>query len=116
MPRQAAAYGLFLAAFASPVFAAEPVLGLWRAENGETVSVRACPGGFCGRIESGRHKGASIGRVSAPGPEYKGRISDPESGKTYVGAMLVEGDRLHLKGCLMDVFCKTVQTWRRAAE
>jgi uncharacterized protein (DUF2147 family) len=107
---------LILALAASPAAASEPVLGLWRAENGETVSVRACGAGYCGKIESGRYKGASVGTVSAPGPDYKGRIKDPASGKTYVGSMLVTGDRLQLKGCVMEVFCKTVQTWKRIAD
>lgn len=101
-------------ASAVPAVAAEPVLGLWKAENGETVSVRPCPAGFCGRIESGPYKGSAIGTVAAPGPDYKGKINDPRSGKVYTGSMLVTGDRLDLKGCLMEVFCKTVQTWKRA--
>ncbi|NDV86615.1 DUF2147 domain-containing protein [Aurantimonas aggregata] len=92
---------------------AEAITGDWLTENGERVTVAPCGNGFCSTVATGTYQGQRIAEVSGAGPEYPGTITDPRAGKTYKGSMTVRGDALDLKGCLMEMFCKTVQSWRR---
>lgn len=103
---------LMLAAAQLPA-AAEPILGNWRTADGETVSIRRCGAAFCSTVATGSYRGRSIGTVNGPGPVYAGKIVDPRNGKVWTGSMTVDARRLTVQGCLMDVFCKTVQTWTR---
>ncbi len=92
---------------------AEPILGDWRTADGETISIRRCGKAFCSSVATGRYRGRSVGTVRGPGPVYRGKIIDPRNGKHWTGSMTVEAKRLSLEGCLMEVFCKTVQTWTK---
>ena len=105
-----AAMMLLAASFAA---AAEPILGNWRTADGETISIRRCGGAFCSTVASGSYRGRSVGTVRGPGPVYEGEIVDPRDDKRWTGSMTVKAKRLSLKGCLMKVFCKTVQTWTK---
>ncbi|MBB3949367.1 DUF2147 domain-containing protein [Aureimonas jatrophae] len=91
---------------------AEAILGEWRVSDGARVTYSPCPGGFCGRVESGRYKGKSVGRMSGAGPQYTGTVTDPSTDKTYDGRAEVAGDRLVLTGCVAKVFCRS-QSWTR---
>lgn len=118
------------------VEAAPPVTGRWLTEGGKAlVEVAPCGKALCGRIArvlartSGgpavdRHnpdpklRGRPI--VGLPiltgftdaGAVWKGRIYDPESGRSYRSELVREGNLLKVKGCL-GPFCRT-QEWRRA--
>ncbi|MBB3996538.1 DUF2147 domain-containing protein [Aureimonas pseudogalii] len=100
---------LFLVSAAS---AAEPILGTWRVENGETVTYSACGTAFCATVDTGRYKGKSLGRVSGTGGRYTGSVVDPSNDKTYEGRAEVSGNILKLTGCVAKVFCQT-RTWTR---
>ncbi|WP_062016428.1 DUF2147 domain-containing protein [Aureimonas sp. AU4] len=91
---------------------AEAILGEWRVSNGERVVYAPCGGAFCGRVESGRYRGKSVGRMSGSGRNYTGTVTDPSTDKTYEGRAEVSGDRLVLTGCVAKVFCRS-QTWTR---
>ena len=92
--------------------AAEPLLGTWRLSNGETVTYSRCGAAFCSRVESGRYKGSSVGRLEGSAPTYTGTVVDPRDGKSYDGRASVTGDRLVLTGCVARIFCQS-QTWTR---
>ncbi len=56
---------------------------------------------------------ALMSGMTPDGPDkWKGRIYNPEDGKTYRATMELSGDRLDVSGCVA-VFCKS-QVWRRA--
>lgn len=97
---------------ASAALAAEPILGTWRLENGETVTYSACGGAFCSTVDTGRYRGKSVGRLSGTGGRYTGTVTDPSSDKTYEGRAEADAKTLKLTGCVAKVFCRT-QTWSR---
>ncbi|WP_182085628.1 DUF2147 domain-containing protein [Aureimonas sp. ME7] len=111
MPRllQAAAVAIALGA---PAAAAEPILGVWRLSNGETVSYRACPQGFCSKVNSGKYAGKTVGIMQGSGQRYTGSVIDPSNDKQYEGRVEIEGNQLTLTGCVAKVFCRS-QTWTR---
>jgi uncharacterized protein (DUF2147 family) len=104
-----AAFSLGFAGTAS----AQAITGDWLTENGERVTIAPCGNGYCSTVATGAYQGQRIAEVSGAGPEYPGTITDPSAGRTYKGSMTVRGAELDLKGCLMEMFCKTVQSWRR---
>lgn len=118
----------------------QPVAGRWLTEEGKAiVEVGPCSGGggaaLCGRIarvlkprpggpavDANNPDKALRGRpiqgivfltgFTADGAKWKGRIYDPESGRTYRSELRREGDLLKVKGCL-GPFCRT-QQWTAA--
>ncbi|RFC66184.1 DUF2147 domain-containing protein [Fulvimarina endophytica] len=99
---------------ASPASAGPGLTGSWQTEDGEVISIEPCGDRYCASVATGAYKGASVAHVSGPGPEYKGRVSDPRDGKSYPGSLILEGRQIAVKGCIMEVFCKTVQHWQQA--
>ncbi|MEN3791559.1 DUF2147 domain-containing protein [Fulvimarina sp. MAC3] len=98
----------------TPTAAQSGIIGSWATSDGEIISVAPCGEALCATVTSGRYKGAAVARVSGPGPEYKGRVHDPRNGKSYPGSLTLNGGRVALSGCIMEIFCKTVQHWQRA--
>lgn len=120
------------AAHAAPA----PVAGRWLTAEGKAiVEIAPCGAQVCGRIArvlkprpggpavdannpdaSLRNRpieGLTILSGFAPaGDRWKGRIYDPESGRTYRSELNVEGGTLKVKGC-WGPFCRT-QDWTRA--
>jgi len=125
--------GAVAPAFAAPV----PVTGHWTTVEGKAlVEIGACGAQLCGHIV--RILKPTPGRVqtdienpdktlrnrplagltllsgfTADGDIWKGKIYDPESGKTYRSELRRTGDTLNVKGCLFGPLCKT-QLWTRA--
>ena len=103
----------------SPALAAEPY-GTWvRPSNGSEVNFFNCGGELCGKVigkgSSNARVGTMIvgGAVKAGANEWKGKLLNPEDGKTYSGVItLVGADGWNLKGCALGVFCQG-ETWRR---
>jgi uncharacterized protein (DUF2147 family) len=120
--------------------AATPITGRWLTEGGKAVvSIAPCAGGgqLCGRVErvlkappsaTGRDSnnpdpalrsrpmvGVSILSAFADaGSDWRGRIYNPEDGKSYKSIVTRERDgSLKVKGCIA-FFCKT-QRWTRAS-
>lgn len=121
---------------AAPV-SAQSVTGRWVTEgNKALVSIAPCGAALCGKVDRILAKTPQANQTDSNNPDaklrsrpivginilsgfvadgkrWKGRIYDPESGKSY--RSIVErgpGDTLKVKGCIA-VFCKT-QTWRAA--
>ena len=92
--------------------AAEPIVGNWQTESGETAAIGACGSSFCITVKTGQYAGKRIGRLKGAGANYKGTITDPADGKEYSGSAKVNGPKMRLKGCALAIFCKT-QSWRR---
>lgn len=92
--------------------AAEPVVGSWTTQKGETANISSCGGSYCIVISSGKFKGKQIGKFDGSGGSYSGEITDPESDKTYTGSAEVTGASMKLTGCALKIFCKS-QTWKK---
>ena len=97
---------------ASPVLSAEPIVGKWKTQSGETANISSCGSSYCVKLETGKFKGKQIGKMNGSGNSYKGEITDPANDKTYSGTGTVKGNSLSMKGCVLAVLCKT-QTWSR---
>lgn len=128
----------FLAAtmmLASAADAATPVAGRWLTEAGNAVvTIGACGNATCGRITKlikGPPSGPPVDRnnpdpalrgrplegltiltgFTDAGDDWRGRIYDPKSGKTYKSILKREADGgLKVQGCIA-FFCRT-QKWR----
>lgn len=105
-----AAASLMIAA--SPVLSAEPIVGKWKTQSGETANIAACGSSYCVKLETGKFKGQQIGKMSGTGGKYQGEITDPAADKTYAGSGTVNGTKLSMKGCVLKILCKT-QVWTR---
>ncbi|WP_374942681.1 DUF2147 domain-containing protein [Sphingomonas sp.] len=117
--------------------AAMPITGRWLTEDGKAViAIAPCGGQLCGRVErvlkappgaTGRDSNnpdaalRSRPMVGVPilsafadaGADWRGRIYNPEDGKSYKSIVSRERDgSLKVKGCI-SFFCKT-QRWTRA--
>ncbi len=99
--------------------------GLWlRPEGGVQFSFYDCDGGLlCAKVVAAKNAEdqASVGTVilrgaTQTGPsEWKGKLYNPEDGKTYDGFITVKKPgELTLKGCLWGVLCSG-ETWKRVA-
>lgn len=101
-----------LVLIATPALSAEPIVGKWKTESGETANIGPCGSSFCVKLETGKHKGKQIGKLAGSGGSYHGEITDPANDKTYAGSGSVKGSKLSMKGCVLKILCKT-QTWNR---
>lgn len=119
-----------LAALVStPAFAADPVVGLFKTQPGDTgrfahVEIYECDGGFCGVIrrafdENGAEISSdTVGKrmiwdmaAKGDGSYSGGRIWAPDRDKVYKSRMQINGDLLSVSGCV-SVICRS-QTWTR---
>lgn len=119
------------------------LVGQWTTPGGDTIQFASCAEQvaeplLCGRIVAvrdptgGAHRdvrnpaaarrsrpilGLEIVRglrETAPGAWTGGELYNPDDGRTYRGAIRMQGrDSLELKGCALVVICQA-QTWRRA--
>jgi uncharacterized protein (DUF2147 family) len=131
---------LFLAAIAlaAPAHAAAPIAGRWITVEGDSiVTIGPCGGGkLCGRITTFLKRPPNANPVdnknpdpalrgrpilglavlsgfSDAGKDWRGRIYDPRSGKSYKSILSRNPDgTLKVQGCIA-FFCQT-QLWRRA--
>lgn len=92
--------------------AAEPIVGNWKTESGDTAAIGSCGGSYCITLKTGQYAGQRIGRMSGSGNSYTGTVTDPSDGKQYSGSAKVGKSSLKLKGCALKIFCKT-QNWKK---
>ncbi len=93
---------------------ADPIEGNWRTQSGETAAIGNCGGGFCITLQTGKHKGKRIGKVSAEGGgQYSGSITDPANDKTYSGSASVNGGSMKMKGCVLGGLICRSQNWTK---
>ncbi len=118
-------------------------VGRWVTPGGDIVAFRLCngqypPASICGKIVqlndatdpqrrdsrnplAAKRLGPILGleivrglAESSPGVWTGGALYNPDDGRTYRGAIRMQGhDSLELRGCAMVVICQS-QTWRRA--
>ena len=71
-------------------------------------------GRFTITLKTGKHAGKRIGSFWPTGAnEYPGKITDPDTDKTYTGKATLSGTCLKMNGCVLGgLLCKS-QTWRR---
>lgn len=113
-----------------------PIAGRWLTEGGKAlVEIAPCRQQLCGHVvqvlkprpggppvDSNNPDAALRSRpivgiailtgFSADSDRWRGRIYDPESGRTYRSELVGAGNALKVKGCI-GPFCRT-QTWTRA--
>jgi len=90
----------------------EPIVGHWKTAAGDTAQIASCGGGYCIVLKSGKYAGKKIGILAGSGATYTGQITDPANDKTYSGSGNIFGNSLKMKGCVLNVLCKS-QTWTR---
>lgn len=101
-----------LLAASTTCFAAEPIVGHWKAPGGGVVDISPCGSSFCATVITGEHKGKDAGTMNGSGVSYEGTVTDPRDNNTYSGSAEIEGDKMNLTGCALKVLCKT-QVWVR---
>ncbi len=109
-----AATGLALAVgfgFTAPAFSAEPIVGVWKRNNGTQIKFSGSGSNYCGRVLNGKYKGKSIGCLRGKNGKYRGKINVLDEGKTYTGKATASASSMKLSGCVA-VFCKS-ETLRR---
>ena len=93
---------------------ADPIEGNWRTEAGSTAAIGACGAGYCITLKTGKHAGKRIGTFqSNGGGKYSGRITDPNSDKTYSGKASLAGSALKMQGCVLGGLICRSQSWSR---
>tara|TARA_R110000744_G_scaffold144843_1_gene256994 strand:+ start:579 stop:941 length:363 start_codon:yes stop_codon:yes gene_type:complete len=108
------AAGVILSVPAGQAFAADPIVGNWRTESGETANIAPCSGNkFCITLRTGKYAGTRIGSMANVKGAYKGKITDPATDKTYSGKASIAGTAMKMSGCVLGgLFCKS-QSWNR---
>lgn len=116
--------------FASAAAAQDAAVGIWQTEPDDGafahIAMTQCGNAFCGVIQrafdtSGNPietenigKQIVIDMVPNGDGTYEGQVFRPSNGKTYIGKMEVNGDRLELKGCVAGGLLCASQNWVRA--
>lgn len=114
------------------------LLGTWHEPGGSMIEIFRCNADLCAKLvavdshapspfdinnpdsAARRHPlcGLQIGygfHLTGPTQADDGRLYDPRSGKTYHGAMTLEGNTLHLRGYIgLKLFGRS-ETWTRAS-
>ena len=103
---------ILFAASTSFAISAEPIVGNWKTEPGETAAISKCGDSFCITLKTGENAGKTIGKLKGSGANYKGTVTDPADNKEYTGSAKVSGSSMKLKGCALKIFCQT-QTWKK---
>jgi uncharacterized protein (DUF2147 family) len=119
-----------LSSFAAGAAAADPLLGLWRKspdDRGRTglVEVTPCGAALCGTLlrvfdaTGAEIASPEIGRLilwdTLPAGEgrYEGRIHALDRGQDYASVLVLSGDSLSVRGCVLGI-CREGSVWRRA--
>lgn len=118
-----------LAAFATPTLA-DDIFGTWRTiadDNGNSglIKISSCGSKICGTLvksfdKSGKaFKSENEGKKliwdmeNQGGGKYGGgKVFSPDRGKTYTGKLVLKGNSLDVKGCVLGV-CRSGGQWKR---
>ena len=107
---------------------ADPILGMWQTEADDGayahVAMQPCGTAICGTIQKSFKDGAAFASPNqgktlvidmAPqgGGAYEGKVWRPSNNKIYLGKMMLNGDRLALRGCVAGGLICSKQTWSR---
>ncbi len=115
---------------AGAAFAADPILGTWQTikdDNGNSgqIKISECGATICGTLvksfdSSGKQfNSASDGRKliwdmtnDGNGKYVGGKVYSPDRDKTYNGELVLSGDTLDVRGCVL-VVCRSGGKWSR---
>ena len=113
-----------LAGFAAPV-SADDIFGTWQTiadDNGNSghIDVSACGAKICGVLvnsfdkDGKAFKSVNQGRKLIWDMENKGggKVYSPDRDKTYSGKLVLKGNSLDVKGCVLAI-CRSGGTWKR---
>lgn len=113
-----------------PLLAADPLAGIWRTQPGRDggfghVEILPCGDGLCGTVvQTFDAQGQAVAagdlgaailadvRATGDGGYGKGRIINPETGRSYTARLTLRGDQLDVGGCVMMI-CRNAGTWQR---
>ena len=127
--KRSLALAAFALALATPAFAADPVLGMYKTQPGDDgnfghVELYECGPAICGVIRKafdasgGEIASDNIGKrmiwdmtADGDGAYSGGKIWAPDRDKTYKSKMALSGDTLSVSGCVA-VICRS-QIWTR---
>lgn len=122
---------LVFAVMGSAAFAGDAVEGMWKTatdDNGNSglIKVEPCGDSFCGVLVKSFDKDGkdmasdNIGKqiiwdmkAEGDGNYGGGKIWSPDRNKTYDSKMVLAGDSLTVKGCVMFI-CRDGGVWTRA--
>ncbi len=117
-------------AMAGAAFAADPIVGTWatiKDDNGNSghIKVTECGSSICGTLvqsfdANGKpFKSDNQGRKliwdmkNEGGGSYGGgKVYSPDRDKTYKGKLVLSGNSLDVKGCVLGV-CRSGGKWKR---
>tara|TARA_R110002049_G_scaffold142277_2_gene304125 strand:+ start:1490 stop:1885 length:396 start_codon:yes stop_codon:yes gene_type:complete len=115
---------------AGAAYAADPIVGTWQTikdDNGNSgqIKVVECGAAICGTLEKSfdannkPFKSKNQGRKmiwdmkNEGGGNYGGgKVYSPDRDKTYGGKLVLSGNSLNVKGCVLGV-CRSGGTWQR---
>lgn len=115
---------------AGAAFATDPVEGLWQTkpdDNGNFghVEVKPCGPAYCGTLVTAfdgagkQIESPNVGKqivwdmmAQGNGSYEDGKVWSPDRDKTYNSYMVLEGDGLTVKGCILGI-CRDGGTWTR---
>lgn len=121
-----------VALLAGPTLAAEPVEGLWQTrpdDNGNFghVRIEPCGAALCGTLirsfgpDGKEIESPNIGRKivwdmrpEGNGTYGGGKVWTPDRDKIYRSRMILDGERLTVKGCVLGGLACRGQDWTRA--
>ncbi len=107
------ALAIFCFCMPSAAYAADPMIGLWRAKNGLIAIVGQCGSSLCITLRNLEYAGRTIGRMKRDGASYKGTVLHPGWNWTFNGFAKLSGNTVQVSGCVIGkVFCRS-QTWTR---
>lgn len=94
--------------------AADPIVGNWRTESGETANIAPCGGdNFCVVLKTGTYAGKNIGSLVNDNGNYTGKVTDPATDKTYRGKASIQGSSMKMSGCVLGGLICQHQTWTK---
>lgn len=117
-------------AFAGMAMAADPVEGIWQTkpdDNGNFghIEIKPCGPAFCGTLikafdsAGGPAESPNVGKqivwdmiATGDGNYEDGKVWSPDRDKTYNSYMVLQGDGLSVKGCVLGI-CRDGGTWSR---
>lgn len=131
MKRLIAIFMWVVLAAATPAFAADPIFGMWKTipdDNGKYGNIRIAPCGdkICGTLvasfnasDNSPYKSENIGKkliwdmVNQGGGNYGGgKVWSPDRDKVYKGKLVLKGDKLTVRGCILFI-CRDGGVWSR---
>lgn len=116
--------------FAGAAWAADPVEGVWQTkadDNGNFghIEVKPCGPAFCGTLirafdgSGAQIESPNVGKkivwdmmATGDGNYEDGKVWSPDRDKTYNSYMILQGDGLSVKGCVLGI-CRDGGTWQR---